>query len=71
LGKWKTYEGINVCDDIADACIYFLNKKTNHTLINIGTGVEKNINDYAKYIMKHLGVKLKIKYDKENLMDGT
>ncbi len=57
-------------DDIADACIYFLNKKTNHSLINVGSGVEKSINDYAKYIMKYLGVNLKIKHEKSNL-DGT
>ena len=48
-------------DDIADACIYFLKKKTNHSLINVGTGIEKSINEYAKFIMKHLGVNLKIK----------
>ena len=28
-------------DDIADACIYFLKKKTKETLINIGTGFER------------------------------
>ena len=35
------------CDD-ADACIYFLNKKTKHSLLNIGTDFEK-VNEYAKY----------------------
>ncbi len=58
------------CDDIADACIFFLKKKTKHSLINIGTGKEKTINEYAKYIMKYLGVKLKIKHKNPNL-DGT
>ena len=38
------------------------NKKTKHSLINIGTGIEKSISDYAKFIMKHLGVKLKLKF---------
>ena len=28
-------------DDLADACIYFLNKKTKATLINIGSGMKK------------------------------
>ena len=69
-GSGKPMRELIFSDDIADACIYFLNKKTDHTLINIGSGVEKNINDYAKYIMKHLGVKLKIKHQKTNL-DGT
>ena len=30
-------------DDLADACIYFLNKKTDETLINIGSGFEKKL----------------------------
>ena len=38
--------------------------------MNVGSGVEKSINDYAKYIMKYLGVNLKIKHGKNNL-DGT
>ena len=47
-----------------------MNKKTKHSLINIGTGIEKSINDYANYIMRHLGIDLKIKHEKKNL-DGT
>ena len=39
----------------------FFKKKTKDSLINIGSGVEKSINDYAKFIMKHLQLKLKIK----------
>tara|TARA_B100000963_G_scaffold271624_1_gene239810 strand:- start:1002 stop:1949 length:948 start_codon:yes stop_codon:yes gene_type:complete len=69
-GSGKPLRELIFSDDIADACIYFLNKKTKHSLINIGTGQEKSINEYAKYIMKHLGVNLKIKHEKVNL-DGT
>jgi len=69
-GSGKPLRELIFSDDIAGACIYFLNKKTKHTLINIGTGIEKSIIDYAKYIMKHLGVNLKIEYDKIEL-DGT
>ena len=47
-----------------------MNKKTNHSLINIGTGIEKSILDYAKFIMRHLGVDLKIKH-KNVKLDGT
>ena len=32
-------------DDLADACIFFLNKKTKETLINVGTGKEKQLNN--------------------------
>ncbi len=69
-GSGKPLREMIFCDDVADACIYFLNKKTKHSLINIGTGVEKSINEYARYIMSHLGVNLEIK--RENVkLDGT
>ena len=51
-------------DDLADACIYFLNKKTNETLINIGSGFEKKIIDYVKFIMKKINFNATIKLDK-------
>ena len=57
-------------DDIADACIFFLKKKTSESFINIGTGIEKSITQYAKFIMKHLGVNLLIAYEKQKL-EGT
>jgi len=51
-------------DDLADACIYFLNKKTNETLINIGSGFEEKIVNYVKFIMKKINFEAKIKLDK-------
>ena len=69
-GSGKPLRELIYCDDVADACIFFLKKKTDVCLINIGTGFEKSINEYAKYIMRHLGVKLKIFNEKKNL-DGT
>ena len=57
-------------DDLANACEFFFKKKTKDILINIGTGIEKSIEDYAKFIMKKLNVKMKIKYDK-NKPNGT
>ena len=57
-------------DDLADACIYFLNKKTKETLINIGSGKEMKIIDYAKFINKILKANLKIKFDTSK-PDGT
>jgi len=69
-GSGKPLRELIYSDDIADACIFFLKKKTNVSLINIGTGIEKSIVDYANFIMKHLGVKLKILHEKKNL-DGT
>ena len=69
-GSGKPLRELIYCDDIADACYYFLNKKTKHSLINIGTGVDKSVNEYAKLIMKHLGVDLKIINEKGKL-EGT
>ena len=39
-------------DDLADACVYFMNKKIKETVINIGSGKEYRVKDYAKkYIL--------------------
>ena len=48
-------------DDLADACEFFLKKKTKHSLINIGNGQEKTILDYCKFILKKLDAKFKNK----------
>ena len=53
-------------DDIADACIYFMNKKVKDSLINIGTGKELSIKEYVKLFLEVLlpNKKVKILYDK-------
>ena len=33
-------------------------------MINIGSGQEKTITDFSKFVMKKLDIKLKIKFDK-------
>jgi GDP-L-fucose synthase len=57
-------------DDLADACIFFLKKNTNHTLINIGSGIEKTIINYTKFVAKKLNYNGTIILDK-NKPDGT
>ncbi len=57
-------------DDLADACIYFMNKKTKEKVINIGSGTDQTINKIAKEVLKILNVKAKIKFDKSK-PDGT
>ncbi len=52
-------------DDLAEACEFFLRKKTKHSLINIGSGQEKSIIEYCKFVIKKLKVNLKIKLDKK------
>jgi len=69
-GTGKPRRELLFVDDLADACIYFLNKKTKETLINIGGGQEMKIIDFAKFIIKELGVKLCIKLDLSK-PDGT
>ncbi len=69
-GSGKPLRELIYSDDVADACIFFLKKKTKHTLINIGTGMEMSINAYAKFIMQHLGVNLRIIH-KDTKLDGT
>jgi len=51
-------------DDIANAVIYFLKINTKHTLINVGSGIEMKIIDYAKFIIKELNYNIQIKFDK-------
>ena len=52
-------------DDIANACIFFMNKKIKESVINIGTGKDYTIRDYAKLILKIIipNKKIKIIYD--------
>tara|TARA_Y100000590_G_scaffold466600_1_gene642585 strand:+ start:1469 stop:2416 length:948 start_codon:yes stop_codon:yes gene_type:complete len=57
-------------EDLADAVIYFMNKKVKHNLINIGSSQEKSIKEFAKLILKVLKVKLKVKFDNNQKMDG-
>ena len=52
-------------DDLADACEFFLKKKTKHSLINIGSGEEKSILKYCKFVIKKLNVNVRISFDKK------
>lgn len=61
-GNGKSLRELVFSEDVADAVLYFMNKKTRNTLINIGSKEERTIDDYAKLVMKILGVKLKIKH---------
>ena len=64
-GNGKAKREIIHVDDIADACVFFMKKKTKHTLINIGTGRDFSIKYYAKFISKLiLKRKVIIKYDR-------
>lgn len=69
-GTGKSKRELIYVDDVADACIFFLNKKTKESLINIGTSTDIKIEQYAKLIMKFLNIKINIHFDKTK-PDGT
>ncbi len=64
-GNGKAKREVIYVDDLAEACIYFMKKKTSHSLINIGTGKDFTIKQYAELIAKIiLKKKIIINYDK-------
>jgi GDP-L-fucose synthase len=64
-GNGKAKREVIYVDDIAEACIFFMNKKIKETIINIGSGKDFSINEYAKKILKLIipNKKIKISYD--------
>jgi len=62
-GNGKAKRELMFVDDLANACEFFLKKKVNHTIINIGSGQEKTILGFCKYIMKKLNCNFKIELD--------
>lgn len=69
-GSGRPKRELMYVDDLAEACVYFLNKKTKSSLINIGNGCEKSILEYAQFILKKINYKCKIILDKSQ-PDGT
>ena len=65
-GNGKAKREVIHVDELANACVYFMKKKTNHFLINIGTGIDFSIKYYAELISKIIlpNEKVFIKYDK-------
>ena len=63
-GNGKVKRELLYVDDFANACIFFMKKKPKEHFINIGSGIEKSIFQYAKFIMHKLKLDLKIKFDK-------
>ena len=58
-------EAINV-DDIADECVYFMNKKIKENTVNVGTGKDFTIKKYAELMLRLIipEKKMKIIYDR-------
>jgi len=66
-GDGKAKRELLFSEDLAEACLFFLNKKTKETTINIGSSIEMSIKEYAEFNINKLGVKIKINYDKIKL----
>ena len=69
-GSGKPKRELMYVDDLADACIHFMSKKTKESLINVGSGKESSILNYAKFILKKMDLRCKIIFDISK-SDGT
>ena len=63
-GTGKAKRELMFVDDFAEALIFFMNKNIKEPFLNIGTGKSYSIIWFAKFLMRKIGVKLKIKFDK-------
>ena len=70
-GTGSSKRELTFVDDIAEACLFFLGKKTKHTVVNIGSGYENSIKGYINFISKKMLNKSKIIFDNNKAMDGT
>jgi GDP-L-fucose synthase len=57
-------------DDLADACIFLIEKHTGNEIVNIGSGIEVTIRDLAHYVQAAVGFTGKIEFDVTK-PDGT
>tara|TARA_B100001093_G_C26827395_1_gene1014655 strand:+ start:134 stop:1066 length:933 start_codon:yes stop_codon:yes gene_type:complete len=69
-GNGVTKREVLYVDDLADACVYFMNKITKHSVINIGSGKDFTINHYVTRVLDILNIKSKVIYDR-NKPTGT
>jgi GDP-L-fucose synthase len=57
-------------DDLADACIYLMKNYSGHELVNIGTGKDITIAEFARVVAATVGYTGEISYDRSK-PDGT
>ncbi len=57
-------------DDLADACIFLMEKHTGNDIVNIGSGIEVSIRELAQHVKEAVGYKGKIEFDVTK-PDGT
>tara|TARA_Y100000816_G_C26025648_1_gene536728 strand:+ start:152 stop:1093 length:942 start_codon:yes stop_codon:yes gene_type:complete len=70
-GTGKPLREVLHVDEVADACEFFLRKKINKTLINIGSTTEMTIEEYADLIKKKIDPEVLIKFNNDKKLDGV
>ncbi len=70
-GTGKPKREVTYVDDVAEGVILLIKSKNKEFLINIGSGFEKTISEYAKIIANHLDYRGKIIFDQNRYLDGT
>ena len=63
-GSGKPLRELLYVDDLADAILFFLNKKIKEPFLNIGSGKEYSIKWYVNFLIKEINAKTKIKFDR-------
>ena len=70
-GTGKPLREILYVDEVAKACEFFLKKKTNNSLINIGSSFELSIKEYANRIKNKIDPEVLIKFNNDRNLDGV
>ena len=70
-GTGKPLREVLHVDEVANACEFFLRKKTNNFLINIGSSIEMSIKNYANLIKNKIDTEVLIKFDNNRKLDGV
>ena len=70
-GTGKPLREVLHVDQVANACEFFLRKKTDKSLINIGSHVEMTIKDYSNQIREKIDNSVLIKFDNNKKLDGV
>ena len=70
-GTGKPLREVLHVDEVADACEFFLRKKIDKTLINIGSTTEMTIKEYADLIKKKIDPEVLIKFNNDKKLDGV
>jgi GDP-L-fucose synthase len=70
-GTGKPKRELLYVDDLAEAILFFLKIKTKEKIINIGSGKEYSIRQYAIKICKIIQSNVKIEFNKNKVLDGV